>query len=88
MTDHKFPVLPIKYLVNQESELTTPQNCQLAQKLHHQTHVVICLCNVRKETAHVDTKALTCVINHKGVIVAYFLESQNIKKGYLINVPC
>ena len=58
-TDHIFPVLPIKDLINKDGDPTTP--CKLATgtkpSVSH-LRVLFCPCVVRKTTAHVDTKTL------------------------------
>ena len=55
-TDHIFPVLPIKDLINEDGDPTTP--CKLAtgtkpSVLH--LRVLFCTCVVQKATAHVET---------------------------------
>ena len=59
MTDHIFPVLPIKYLINKNDDLTTPFKLETGTKpsVSHLS-VLFCTCVVRKATAHVDKKAL------------------------------
>ena len=58
-TDHIFPVLPIKDLINKDDDLTTPHKLATGTKpaVSH-LHVFFCSCVVRKATAHVGTKAL------------------------------
>ena len=58
-TDHIFPVLPIKYLINEDNEPTTPFKLATGTKpsLSH-LRVLFFSCVVRKATAHVDKKAL------------------------------
>ena len=59
MTDHTFLVLPIKHLVNQYSEPTTPQKISTGTKPSFSNlHVLFSLCFVLKASEHVDTKAL------------------------------
>ena len=56
-TDHIFTVIPIKHLVNQDSESNTPQKMATGTKPSVSNLLVLFfLCNVQKETAHVDTK--------------------------------
>ena len=58
-TDHIFPALPIKHLVNQYVEPATPQKLATGTKpVVSNLFVLFCLCVLRKATAHVDTKAL------------------------------
>ena len=59
MTDNIFPVLPIKYLMNEDGDTTTTFKLATGTKrpVSH-LHVLFCPCVVRKATAHVDKKAL------------------------------
>ena len=58
-TDHIFPVLSIKYLINKDSYPTKPHKMATGTKpsVYH-LRVLFCPCVVRKATAHVDTKTL------------------------------
>ena len=58
-TDHIFPVLPIKDMINEDGNPITPFKLATGTKttVSH-LHVLICSCVVRKATAHVDKKAL------------------------------
>ena len=58
-TDHIFPVLPIRDLINEDGDPTTPHKLATCKKpsVSH-LRVLFCPCVVRKATAHVDTKAL------------------------------
>ena len=58
-TDHIFPVLPIKYLINEDGNPTTPHKFVTGTKpsVSH-LRVLFFPCVVRKATAHVETKAL------------------------------
>ena len=58
-TDHIFPVLPIKDLINEDGDPTTPYKLATGNKpsVSHLC-VLSCPCVVRKSTAHVDTKTL------------------------------
>ena len=58
-TDHIFPVLPIKYLINEDGDPTTPHKLATGTKpsVSH-LHVLFCPCVVRKATAQVETKTL------------------------------
>ena len=58
-TDHIFLVLPIKYLINKDSDPTTPFKLATGIKpsVSH-LRVLFCQCVVRKATAHVGTKTL------------------------------
>ena len=82
MTDHIFPVLSLKKLINQDSEPTTPHKMETSTKPSvSNLRVKFCPCGLQKATAHVDTKALkTRHQSQKGFVVS-LLESHNIKKG-------
>ena len=58
-TDHIFPVLPIKYLINEDGDTTTPHKLATGTKpsVSH-LRVLFCPCVLRKATAHVETKTL------------------------------
>ena len=58
-TDHTFPVLLIKDLINEDGDPTTPYKLATGTKpsVSH-LRVLFFLCVVRKATAHVETKML------------------------------
>ena len=58
-TDHIFPVLPIKDLINEDGDQTTPHKLATGTKpsVSH-LRVLFCPCVVCKATSHVETKAL------------------------------
>ena len=58
-TDHIFLVIPIKDLINEDVDPTTPHKLATGKK-HSVSHlrVLFCPCVVRKSTAHVKTKTL------------------------------
>ena len=63
-TDHIFPVIPIKHLVNQYSEPNTPYKLAIGMKPSvSNLRVLFCPCLVQKATAHVDKNALN--IHHQ-----------------------
>ena len=64
-TDHIFPVLPIKDLINEHGDPTTPQKLATGTK-SYVSHlcVLFCPCVVRKATEHVETKTLN--MRHQG----------------------
>ena len=67
-TDHIFPVLPIKDLINEDGDSTTPHKLATGTK-HSVSHlnVLFCPCVVRKATAHFETKTLKiCHQSQKG----------------------
>ena len=59
MTDHIFPVLPIKNLIKEDGDPTTPQKLATGT-IPSVSHLLVlfCPCVVRKATAHVETKTL------------------------------
>ena len=58
-TDHIFPVLPIKDLINEDGDPTTSHKLATGTKpsVSH-LRVLFCPCVVKKATAHVETKTL------------------------------
>ena len=58
-TDHIFPVIPIKYLINEDGDPTMPHKLATGTKpsVSH-LRVLFCPCVVRKAMAHVETKTL------------------------------
>ena len=55
-TDHIFPVLPIKDLMNEDGDPTTPYKLETGTKTSvSHLRVLFCLCVVRKATANVDS---------------------------------
>ena len=58
-TDHIFPVLPIKDLINEDGNPTTPHKLATGKKpsVSH-LRVLFCPCAVRKATAEVETIAI------------------------------
>ena len=77
MTDHIFPVLPIKHLLNKDSEPTTPHKLATGTKPSvSNLRVLLCTCVSWQATAHVDTKALNvCYQLQKGFL------------GILVGIP-
>ena len=57
--DHIFPVIPIKNLINEDGDPTTPHKLATGTKpsVSH-VRVLFCPCVVRKATVHVETKTL------------------------------
>ena len=67
-TDHIFPVIPIKDMINKDSELTTPFKLATSNKPSaSHLRMLFFPCVVQKATAHVNKKALNiCHQVHKG----------------------
>ena len=84
-TDHIFPILPIKKLVNQDVERTAPHKLTTDMKPSvSNLRVLFCSCALRKATAHADTKALNmCHQSQKG-FSGIFVGIPQHQKGYLI----
>ena len=56
-TYHIFPVLPIKYLINEDGDPTTPYKLATGKKPSvSNLRVLFCPCVVRKATAHVGKR--------------------------------
>ena len=87
-TDPIFPILPVKNLVNQDGEATTPYKLVTATKPSVSIPCVLFNpCVVQKATAHVDTKSLKmCHQSQKG-FWGIFVVVPRHKKGYLTYVP-
>ena len=88
MTDHIFPVRPIKDLINEDSETTTPfQLATGAKPLVSHLRVLFCSCVVRKATAHVDKKALNMRHQAQNGFHGIFVGITQHQKEYLVYVP-
>ena len=86
-TDHIFPVLPIKYLIKEDDDTTTPQKLATGTKptVSH-LRVLFCPCVVRKATAHIDTKALNMLHQSQKGFSGIFVGILEHQKGYLVYV--
>ena len=88
ITDDIIPGLPIKYLVNQDGEPTTPQKLETGTKTSvSNLHVSLCPCVVLKETAHVNTTVLNMHHQSQKVFQGILVEITQHQKGYLIYIP-
>ena len=87
-TDHIFPVLPIKYLINKNGDPTTPYKLATGKKpsVSH-LRVLFCPCVVRKATTHVETKTLNMRHQAKKGFCGIFVGIPQHQKGYLVYVP-
>ena len=83
-TDHIFPVLAIKYLINEDGDPTTPYKLATGKKpsVSH-LHVLFCPCVVRKATAHVETKTLNMRHQTQKGFAASLWEYHSTKKDTL-----
>ena len=85
-TDHIFPVLQIKYIINKDGEMTTTFKLATCTKpLVSYLRVLFCPCVVRKGTAHVDKKALNMCHQAQKAFCCIFVGIP-VSKGYLVYV--
>ena len=87
-TDHIFQVIPIKDLINEDGDPTTPHKLVTGKKpsVSH-LRVIFCPLVVRKDTAHVETKALNMIHQPQKVFRSIFVGIPEHQKGYLVYVP-
>ena len=87
-TDNIFPVLPIKDLINEDGDPTTPHKLATGMKpsVSH-LHVLFCQYVVHKATAHVETKTLNMRHQAQKVFCGIFVGILDYQKGYLVYVP-
>ena len=87
-TDHIFPVLPIKDIINKDGDPTTPHKLETGKKPPvSYLRVLFCPCVVRKATAHVDTKTLNMRHQAKKRFCGIFVGIPQYQKGYLVYIP-
>ena len=88
MTDHIFPVIPIKDLINKDGDSTTPHKLATGTKpsVSH-LRVLFCPCVVRKATAHVEIKALNMRHQAQKGFRGIFVGIPEHQKGYLVYIP-
>ena len=85
MTDHIFLVLPKKYLINEDNNLTTPFILSTGTKISvSRLHVLFYPCVVQKSTAHVEKKALNMRHQAQKGFHGIFVGIIQHKKGYLV----
>ena len=88
-TDHIFPVLPTKDLINKDGDPTTPHKLATGMKPSVLNLCVLFVpCVVRKATAHVETKTLNIerLQNQRPTLVIPPDVSTSIKKNWIGNV--
>ena len=87
-TDHIFPVLPIKDLINKDGDPTTPHKLSTGTKpsVSH-LHMLFFPCVVQKATARIETKALNMRHQSQKVFCSIFVGIPEHQKGYLVYVP-
>ena len=86
-TDHIFLVLPIKDLINDDGDPTTPHKLATGTKpsVSH-LRVLFFPCVVRKATAHVETKTLNMCYQAQKGFRGIFVGIPEHQKGYLVYV--
>ena len=87
-TDHIFPVLLIKDLINENGDPTIPHKLATGTKpsVSH-LRVLFFPCLVRKSTAHVETKTLNMHHQAQNGFCGIFVCIPDNQKGYLVYVP-
>ena len=87
-TDHIFPVLPIKDLINKYGKPTMLFKFATDTKpsVSH-LRVLFCPCVVRKATTHVDKKGLNMRHQAQTIFCGVFVGFPQHQNGYLVYVP-
>ena len=87
-TDHIFPVIPIKYLINEDGGPTTPHKLATGTKpsVSH-LRMLFCPCVVQKATAHFEKKTLNMRHQAQKWFRGIFVGIPDHQKGYLVYVP-
>ena len=87
-TDHIFPVLTIKDLINEDGDPTMPHKLATGTKpsVSH-LRILFCPCVIRKATAHIDTKTLNMCHQAQKGFHGIFVGIPEHQKGYLVYVP-
>ena len=87
-SEHILPVLPIKDIINEDGDPTTPYKLETGTKpsVSH-LHVLFCLCVVLKATAHVETKTLNMHHQAQKGFCGIFMGIPQHQKGYIVYVP-
>ena len=87
-TDHIFPVLPIKYMINKDGDPTTPYKLATGTKpsVSH-LRVLFCPYVVRKDNSHIGTKELNMSHQEQKGFRGIFVGIPRHKKVYLVYVP-
>ena len=83
-----FPVRPIKDLVNEDGDLTTPYKLATGTKYSvSQLPMLFCICVVRKATARVDKKALNMSHQTQKGFCGIFVGITQHQKGFIVYIP-
>ena len=88
MTYHIFPVIPIKYLINEDGDPKMSHKLETGTKpsVSH-LRVLFCLCVVRKATSHIETKTLNMRHQAQKGFRGIFIGITEHQKGYLVYIP-
>ena len=87
-TDHIFTVLPIKDIINEDGDPTTPQKLATGTK-PSVSHLGVLYCPrvLQKATVHDGTKALNIRHQAQKDFCGIFIGIPQNQKGYLVYVP-
>ena len=84
-TDHIFLVLPIKDIINEDGDPTTPHKMATYTKPSvSNLRVLFCPCVVKKSTSHVETKILNTRHQAQKGFLGIFVGIPEYQKGYLV----
>ena len=85
MSDHVFPVLSIKYPINEDGESTTPYKLTAGMKPSiSDLCVLFCPCVVRKANSNVGIKTLNIRHQEQKGFRSIFIRIPQHQKGYLV----
>ena len=83
-----FPLIQIKYLINEDGNLTTPFKLATGKKPSITNLLVLfCPCVVRTTTAHVEKKTLNMCHQEQKGFHGIFVRIPQYQKGYLVYIP-
>ena len=86
-TDHIFLVIPIKYLINEDGNPTTPHKLATGTKPSVSLlRMLFCTCVVRKATAHVETKTFNMRHQAQKGFRGIFVGIPEYQKGHLVYI--
>ena len=87
-TDNIFLVIPIKYLINEDGDPTTPHKLATVTKSSvSNLRVLFCPCVVRKSTAHVDKNTLNMRHQAQKGFCGISVVLPEHQKGCIVYVP-
>ena len=87
-TNHIFPFILIKDLINKDGNPATPHKLETGTKLSvYHLRVLFCLCVICRSTAHVETKTLNMHHQAQKWFCVIFVGIPEHQKGYLVYVP-